>query len=314
VATARAVVPVLPGCLRESARRRPVPLVQALRPRQWPKNVLVLAAPVAAGVLFQPIALARSIATFWLFVAASSATYLVNDIADRDADRLHPVKRLRPVASGRLKAGAAAVAAATLAVVSVAGAFALAAGLGLVVLFYLAISTAYTLSLKRVPVVELACVGSGFALRAIAGGTAAGVPISPWFLMVASFGALLVVAGKREAETATLGRGGGRHRQALGAYPPGYLRSVRALAMSVTVTTYCLWAFQRAGALRAGERAEDLLWFELSIVPFLLGVLLLELALQKGRGGQPEELALSERGLQFCGLAWVGLLALGIYS
>ena len=155
---------------------------------------------------------------------------------------------------------------------------------------------------------------SGFTLRAVAGGAANHVPISPWFLVMTSFGALLIVAGKRTSEQEVLGDLRGTHRASLTAYPSEFLRGVRMLAMSVSVTTYCLWAFERAGGLNRADRAEDLIWFELSIVPFVLAVLAVELAILKGRGGEPEELALSDRLLQLLGLVWVVLVLCGIYA
>jgi decaprenyl-phosphate phosphoribosyltransferase len=186
--------------------------------------------------------------------------------------------------------------------------------LAAIVIAYLAISLAYSLRLKRVPLVELACVGSGFTLRAVAGGAAAHVTISPWFLVMTSFGALFVVAGKRTSEQAVLGDEQASHRAALAAYPAGFLRAVRVLAMSVTVTTYCLWAFERAAGLRPADLAEDMIWFELSIIPFVLAILAVELAISRGRGGEPEELALSDHLLQFFGVAWIVLLVCGIYA
>lgn len=288
-------------------------LVTALRPRQWPKNVLVFAAPVASGAILRGGPLTRTFAVFWVFVAASAATYLINDVTDREADRLHRVKSQRPVASGRLGVRAALSAASVLAAGSVVGASLLAPVLGLVVASYLAVSTAYTVFLKRVAVIELACVASGFTLRAVAGGAAARVALSPWFLVMVSFGALFVVAGKRRTEQVALGKAKTVHRLSLGAYPAEFLGNVRVLAMSVTLTTYCLWAFQRASDLALG-RGPHLVWFELSIVPFVLAVLLVELAVQRGRGGEPEELALSDRALQLCGLAWATLAVIGIYA
>jgi decaprenyl-phosphate phosphoribosyltransferase len=278
--------------------------LRATRPRQWTKNLLVFAAPIV-----------RSVVAFFAFVAASASTYLVNDVVDRENDQLHPVKKNRPVASGQVSVGLALWSAAGLASVALVTA-ALVSGAALVgvITAYLAISVLYSVTLKRVPLVELACVAAGFALRAVAGGAVAHVTISPWFLMVASFGSLLIVAGKRSVEQAVLKDRGGLHRSALAAYPAAFLRSVRMLAMSVTVTTYCLWAFERAGRLGLSDRAEDIVWFELSIIPFVLAVLVVELAIEQGRGGEPEELALSDRGLQMLGLAWLGLLMCGIYA
>jgi decaprenyl-phosphate phosphoribosyltransferase len=289
--------------------------LRATRPRQWTKNLLVFAAPAAAGSMTQPSVIVRSVVAFFAFVAASASTYLVNDVVDRENDQLHPVKKNRPVASGQVSVGLALWSAAGLASVALVTA-ALVSGAALVgvITAYLAISVLYSVTLKRVPLVELACVAAGFALRAVAGGAVAHVTISPWFLMVASFGSLLIVAGKRSVEQAVLKDRGGLHRSALAAYPAAFLRSVRMLAMSVTVTTYCLWAFERAGRLGLSDRAEDIVWFELSIIPFVLAVLVVELAIEQGRGGEPEELALSDRGLQMLGLAWLGLLMCGIYA
>lgn len=295
--------------------RRTLALLRATRPRQWTKNLLVLAAPTAAGSIDQPRVISHSVEAFFIFVAASASTYLLNDVVDRRKDRLHPVKKSRPVASGELPVRLALWAAVLLATAALgAAALAFGAALVLVVTAYLVVSVSYSLALKRVPLVELACVASGFALRAVAGGAVARVPISPWFLMVASFGSLLLVAGKRSVEQSVMKDEGGLHRSALAAYPAAFLRSARMLAMSVTVTTYCLWAFERAGRLGPVERAEDIVWFELSIIPFVLAILVVELAVEQNRGGEPEELALGDRGLQVLGLAWLALLICGIYA
>lgn len=306
------VAPPRPGTRR---LRRAAALLEAARPRQWLKNVLLLAAPAAAGVLFRPAVLGRTAAAFCLLVAASAATYLVNDVVDRERDRQHPVKCRRPVASGRLQPPLALAAAAVLAGVALLGAAGVGgARLAATVGAYLVVSVAYSLWLKGIPLVELACVASGFTLRAVAGGAAAHVPVSPWFLVMTSFGALLVVAGKRTAEQQALGAAQTAHRTCLAAYPPEFLRGVRALAMSVTVTTYCLWVFARAALLERSDHGEDLIWFQLSIIPFVLAVLALELAIRGGRAGAPEDLALSDRMLQVLGAAWAVLLLCGVYA
>jgi decaprenyl-phosphate phosphoribosyltransferase len=298
-----------------TGRSRPMALLSATRPRQWTKNLLVFAAPTAAGSIVHPGVVGRSVVAALAFVAASAATYLVNDVVDRPNDRLHPVKRRRPIASGQLSVGLALATAAGLATLAlVTAALMFGTALAGIITAYLVVSVCYSLVLKRLPLVELACVAAGFALRAVAGGAVAHVTISPWFLMVASFGSLLIVAGKRSVELSVMKEQGELHRSALAAYPAAFLRSVRMLAMSVTVTTYCLWAFERAGRLGPVERAEDIVWFELSIIPFVLAVLLVELAIEQGRGGEPEELALSDRGLQVLGLAWLALLICGIYA
>jgi decaprenyl-phosphate phosphoribosyltransferase len=305
----------MPAATHRARRQRPMglELLSSMRPRQWAKNLLVFAAPAAAAVLPNAGVFGRTIAAFFVFVGASAATYLVNDVIDRKNDALHPVKRHRPIASGRVPVPLALGTAAVLATASLADAAVVALPLAGVVAAYLAISFAYSLFLKHVPIVELACVASGFALRAVAGGAAAHVPISPWFLVMTSFGALLIVAGKRSTEQQVLGKQQGHHRIALTAYPPDFLRSVRRLSMAVAVMTYCLWAFERASHLHAAGRHANLVWFELSVVPFVLAVLAVELAIMKGRGGEPEELAMSDRLLQILGLVWLGLVLVGIY-
>jgi decaprenyl-phosphate phosphoribosyltransferase len=287
-------------------------LWRTARPRQWTKNVLVFAAPGAAGVLSHGHDVLRAAATFGVFCLVASGTYFVNDSLDADSDRHHPTKRLRPVAAGELSVPMASVTGVVAQVGAVGLAWALAGWrLALVIALYAAFSMSYSLRLKHVPVIELACVSSGFVLRAIAGGIATGVPLSDWFLIVASFGSLLVVAGKRSAEHTDLGQDRASHRRALSSYPAPFLRSVRLIAASVTLSAYCLWAFERSRQEVAHHPHP--LWFELSIVPVVLAVLHLELRFESGHGDAPEELALHDRLLQGLGLVWVVLFAIGVY-
>jgi decaprenyl-phosphate phosphoribosyltransferase len=287
-------------------------LVRIARPRQWIKNLLVFAAPGAAGVLSHGDTLAKAAAAAGIFCVASSGTYFLNDVIDADADRHHPVKRRRPVAAGEVAAPVAVAVGAVLLVAAIGLAFWLAGGrLALVVGIYEAIAVAYSLRLKREPVLDLACVSAGYVLRAIAGGVATGVPLSNWFVIVSSFGALLVVAGKRSGERAELGDMAALHRPALNAYPVPFLRTVRLLSASVTVTAYCLWAFERSAQAGHGHHA---IWFQLSIVPFVLALLHVELRFERGQGGAPEELALHDHLLQALGLVWVVLFAVGVYA
>lgn len=286
-------------------------LVRVARPRQWIKNILVFAAPGAAGVLTHGHVAALAAGAFGVFTLAAAGTYFVNDTMDAAADRLHPTKRLRPVAAGQVPAALAAAVGAVLLALAVGLGYALAgAHLAVVIAVYVGISVAYSLRLKHEPVIDLACVASGFILRAIAGGVATGVRLSDWFIIVASFGALLVVTGKRSAEHSGLGEARADHRRTLGAYPAVFLRSVRLLAAAVTMSAYCLWAFERATAVRHSHP----LWYELSIVPVVLALLHLELLFETGHGAAPEDLALGDRTLQVLGLVWLGLFAAGIYG
>lgn len=290
-------------------------LLRATRPRQWIKNILVFAAPAAAGSIGQPAILGRSAAAAGLFLAAAAGTYLVNDVLDAEADRVHPVKRTRPIAAGDVSPATALTTAAVLLVGALLGAGTLAgAPLVEVIGAYVAITLAYSAWLKRMAVVELACVASGFVLRAVAGGAAAHLAISPWFLTVTSGGALLLVAGKRTAELRALGARGASHRPVLAAYPEAFLRFVRAVAATVTITSYGLWAFDRANHLGDIRPDTDDVVLRLSIVPFVVAILVVELALERGEGGAPEELAFSHRTLQVLGAACLGLVLIGIYA
>jgi decaprenyl-phosphate phosphoribosyltransferase len=221
------------------------------------------------------------------------------------------VKRARPVAAGVVPARLAAGSGALLIAAGI-GAAGWMAGwpLALVMSAYAGLSVCYSLRLKQVAVVELACVAGGFVLRAIAGGVATSVHLSNWFLIVASFASLFVVAGKRSAEQAAQGHG--VHRPVLEEYPPTFLRSVRLLSATVTVAAYCLWAFERSAQSVAGHHHP--IWFQLSIVPLVLAVLLLELRFERGQGAAPEELALGDRTLQVLGLLWLALFAIGVYA
>jgi len=282
-------------------------LLRTARPKQWAKNVLVFAAPGAAGVLTEADELGRTLAAFVAFCLAASGTYFLNDALDADADRRHPTKRNRPVAAGHVSDGLAK----TMAVVLVLAALAVAAPfnsgkLALVVGGYIVITVAYSLWLKHEPVVDLGAVAAGFVLRAIAGGVATDVPLSDWFLIVAGAGSLFIVTGKRHAEQVELGDASAGHRSTLAQYPSAYLNYVRAVTSGVAITAYCLWAFENAAAVG------DVFWFRLSIVPFVAGVLRYALVVEQGAGGAPEEIVLGDRVLQLFGLMWVAAFAVGV--
>jgi decaprenyl-phosphate phosphoribosyltransferase len=311
-----ALTPMVDGGHHEGADRRPQRaawgLVRTARPRQWVKNALVYAAPLAGGDLFRGSTALRASGAFGIFCLAAAGTYFLNDTMDAEADRHHPTKRLRPVAAGIVRAPLALAIASVLLATSVGLAWWLAGGrLALVIAIYASVSAAYSIRLKHEPVIDLFCVASGFVLRAIAGGIATDVRLSNWFLIVASFGSLMVVTGKRSAEHTDLGELRVAHRPSLGAYTPAFLRSVRLIAAGVTLSAYCQWAFERAGQLTRGHHP---IWFELSIIPFVMVVLHLELRFEWGQGDVPEDLALRDRTLQLLGVAWVTLFAIGVYS
>jgi len=288
-------------------------IVRTMRPLQWTKSLLVFVAPAAAGVLDHRIQALRALAVFGIFCVAASGTYLVNDVVDAEADRRHPEKRQRPVARGALSPILTVQIGVVLTAAALVSAWFLNGWrLVLVVGLYAAISVAYTIRLKREPVVELAAVASGFVLRAIAGGVATHVPLSNWFLVVTSFGALFVATGKRAAEHLRLGEDRAQHRAVLAMYSPSFLRSTLMLTASVTVTAYCLWAFEPAGlALQAGRH---FVWIQLTVVPLVLGVLYVLWLFDSGRGGAPEDLVLHDHFLQVLGVLWLALFSIGLYG
>ena len=290
-------------------------LLRLARPRQWVKNLLVFVAPAAAGSLLHGGVIGKAFAVFGIFCLAASGTYFINDAIDAPADRLHPVKRMRPVASGEVPARFALAVGATMVAAAIGLAGWLAGGeLAGVMAIYGAVNVAYSLGLRNEPIVDLALVSAGFVLRAIAGGVATGVPLSDWFLIVASFGSLLVVTGKRSGEQVLLSNHGTDHatvRETLGLYTPSFLRTALTLSAAVTVTAYCLWSFERAAEIHRGHHP---IWFQLTIIPFVLGLLHVLRLLDSGAGAAPEDLALHDRRLQVYGLCWVVLFAIGIYA
>jgi decaprenyl-phosphate phosphoribosyltransferase len=282
-------------------------LILACRPGQWPKNVLVILAPVAAGVLVDRGVILATAVAFASFCLASSAGYLVNDAADLALDREHPVKRSRPIASGAVAPRVAWALAAVLAVTSVVIAIPIEGGLlAVVVLVYLATTISYSLALKHVAVVELGMVAAGFLLRAIAGGVAAGVHLSTWFLVVTGFGALFIVTCKRLAEIRDATAPAESRRPVLREYTEPFLGHVMTLAAAVTVTTYCLWAFERAA-----EQARE--WpYLLSVAPLVLAMLRYALLVERGAGAAPEEILLRDRVMLALFGAWAALFLIGV--
>ena len=297
--TAEATVP---------SRSLPVALVVALRPKQWVKNILVFAAPLAAGSLFAPDVLVPTLAAFVAFCLISSATYLVNDARDAEVDRAHPVKRARPIAAGQLPVGAAYAAAIVLAVASLAISWIVSVALLGIVVAYAVFTLAYSLGLKHEPVVELALLSMGFLLRAIAGGAASVLPISPWFLIVAGFGSLFMAAGKRFSELTRSTNDDSVGRKSLEGYTPSYLRFVWGAAASVAITAYCLWAFE----VGLGEASVP--WSEWSVLPFVLAILRYAIDIDKGEAEAPDEVVLHDRVLLILGVAWLVLFGLGAWG
>lgn len=283
-------------------------VLKTMRPRQWVKNVLVLAAPFAAGDLLMPGIAPKLAIAFVAFSLAASGIYLVNDAKDVEADRVHPTKRNRPIAAGIVPAGLAVGVAVVLLLGSLALALLASVQLAALLTVYVVVQLAYCFWLKHQPVLDICIVASGFLMRAIAGGAATGIALSQWFLLVAGFGSLFMVAGKRYAEMMLAERTGAKIRKSLEAYSASYLRFVWGLSATVLITTYCLWAFE------IRETENNPVWAAVSIVPFVVAVLRYSVDVDSGSGGEPEEIALGDRVLQVLALLWVGTLTVAVYA
>ncbi|HEX8972068.1 decaprenyl-phosphate phosphoribosyltransferase [Oryzihumus sp.] len=285
-------------------------LVRTARPQQWTKNILVLVAPAAAGVLLQPERLAAALTAGAAFCLASSGVYFINDVRDVRADRLHPQKCRRPVAAGVVPVPTALAAGVILLLCALGVSAAVSSALVLVLLTYEVVQVTYCLGLKDQPVLELVSVASGFLLRAVAGGVAVAVPLSPWFLVTAGFGSLFMAAGKRYAEAQLVGRTGLAVRPVLRHYTLTYLRFVWTLAAGVLVTTYSLWAF----SVHDLSDREQSTWNVVSIIPFVTAVLRYAVNVDSGEAGEPEQIALHDRVLLLLGVLWAAALGASVYG
>jgi decaprenyl-phosphate phosphoribosyltransferase len=275
-------------------------VVKAVRPRQWVKNLLVFAAPLAAlggpDTYDYRTVLGRVSVAFVVFCMAASSIYLVNDARDVEADRAHPTKRFRPIAAGVLPVGIAYGIAAALAAGCLAISWWLTPQLAAVMAVYLVIQLAYCFGLKHQAVLDISILSSGFLIRAIAGGVAGGLPLSQWFVM--AFGSLFMAAGKRFAELHLAERTGAKIRKSLENYTSTYLTFVWTLSATAVVLCYGLWAFERDGNHPS--------WFVISMIPFTVAILRYAVDVDGGLAGEPEEIALRDRVLQLLALAWIG--------
>jgi decaprenyl-phosphate phosphoribosyltransferase len=278
-------------------------LLRACRPRQWTKNLLVLAAPCAAGLIDRPLVAAQVAGAFAVLCLVSSATYLVNDVRDREQDRLHPRKRSRPVAAGELSPRAALTFAAAFALIGLVAATAIAPALAAVALGYLLLTASYSLWWRRVIVADILAIAGGFVLRALAGGAATDIYLSRWFLIVTASCAVFLVAAKRYAELREH-VGSGPARATLEHYSTLGLRLTLVAAAAIGGIAYVSWAFTRPGHVA---------WYALSVVPFLLWLARYASLVGAGAGQAPEELILRDRTLLALGVAWAFLFLGGVY-
>jgi len=275
-------------------------LLVSLRPDQWHKNLIVFAALIFAVKLLDPAALARATAAFLIFCAVSSVVYLINDVADRDQDRQHPVKRLRPIASGELSPGTALTFAAVLGAAALAIAFWLRPAFGVAAAAYLALFVVYTGSLKHIVVLDVMTIAIGFVLRAVAGGLVIDVHISNWLLVCTMLGALFLGLAKRRHEMTLLTEGAGGHRKILEEYDTYLLDQMIGVVAAATMVAYIIYCASPETRAYFGTE-----WMVLT-TPFPIYGLFryLYLVHRKAGGGNPSDLMLNDRPLLACVLLW----------
>jgi decaprenyl-phosphate phosphoribosyltransferase len=282
-------------------------VLRTARPRQWPKNLLVFAAPLAGASLGRHDGLLYALAAAVAFGFASAAVYFVNDVVDAERDRLHPRKRYRPVASGALPKRHAVVLGAVFATIGLAVGLLIAEPLlSATVAGYLALSFLYSLVLKNIPVVEVMFVASGFLLRVLGGAAATHVPPSGWFLLVCSLGAFGVAIAKRYTELTSLGAEAIRHRPVLRFYQPAQLRIAQIAVGAGMIAAYVAWA--------AGEHSGARIWHLASALPLALALVRFGYLTGRRTAAAVEDLIMRDIPMLACELSWLALFVTGLYQ
>lgn len=285
-------------------------LVRSLRPAQWTKNLIVFAALIFGERLLDPVSLFQASTAFVVFCALSGVVYLINDVADREADGLHPVKKHRPIASGQLPVGVALGTAAILAALALAAAFWLRPLLGVLASTYLGMLVLYSGPLKHIVIIDVLTIAMGFVLRAAAGAVAISVAISHWLYVLTILLALFLALSKRRHELVLLAEGATGHRRILQEYSPYLLDQMISVATASTIVAYAFYTVSPDTVAKFGT---DRLVLTL---PFpLYGIFrYLYLVHQKEGGGSPAEMLLADRPLLACVGLWAAAVAAIIYG
>jgi 4-hydroxybenzoate polyprenyltransferase len=310
------VIPVAPPAGGVSGRSLPASLLASLRPEQWTKNVVVF-----AGLLFgmgdrtlqvplaEPRALARTVLAFIVFCGLSGIVYLINDVADREADRRHPLKARRPIACGDLSPGVALASAAILATGVLGVAFWLGVPFGIVSVAYVALLAAYSKQLKHVVILDVMTLAIGFVLRAVAGAVVIGVPISHWLLVCTILLALFLALSKRRHELVLLADAAVEHRRILGEYSPYLLDQMIGVVTASTLIAYIFYTISPETQQKFGTQ-----WLGLTIPFPLYGIFrYLYLVHRKEGGGSPTAMLMNDRPLLACVALWAIAVVVIIY-
>jgi decaprenyl-phosphate phosphoribosyltransferase len=278
-----------------------------MRPRQWIKNLLIVAAAGAAGALGHDDVPGRLTLTFAAFCLISGGVYALNDVHDRRDDRLHPVKCRRPVAAGALSPAAAVIFGLCLIALGVLVCVALRPLLAVVALGYVALTLSYTFVWREKVVLDVVAISGGFVLRAVAGGVAAPVTLSRWFLVVVSAASVLLAVGKRHAEMRRTRASGARPRTVIAHYSPRLLIVLLLTSATTALFAYIMWAL-------AIPTVNGIPWRLLTVVPFALCLVRYGTLVRRGAGESPEDLILSDHPLAFAGVVWLIIFALGVHA
>jgi 4-hydroxybenzoate polyprenyltransferase len=284
-------------------------IVKEMRPTQWTKNVLLFVGLIFSKNLFDPPLIQKAVLGFFSFCCFSSTVYIINDIVDRESDRHHPIKCKRPIASGDLSVAVAVVAAIALAAAGLALAVYLGRQFTIVAVLYLVLLVLYSIALKRVVIVDVLILASGFVLRTIAGVEAIGVTISSWLLTCTIFLALFLGLSKRRHELILLGDKSTDHRKILAEYSPELLDQMIAVATASALISYTLYTVDDDTIAKFGT--SNFIY----TVPFVIfGIFrYLYLIHQKQEGGRPDKLLLTDRPILVNNVLWLVTAAAIIY-
>jgi 4-hydroxybenzoate polyprenyltransferase len=283
-------------------------LIKQLRPKQWAKNAIVFAPLLFSGNVTNHERFEQASLCALAFCAISSSVYILNDLVDIKADRAHPTKCKRPLASGQIPVALAVIMMLALLAGGLVAAFIARPTLDLICLTYLLVNVCYSLKLKNFPIIDILCVASGFVLRAVAGAAAVHVVPSAWFLLCTTFGALFLGLEKRRYETTLLAEKSGQHRKALQSYSPELIKRLESLITPSLLATYSFYTFQST-ASHHGQ------WMMITIPIVLYGVMRYQLISDRGAStGTPEDILWKDRPIQITLMVWVLACTFVIYG
>jgi len=291
-------------------RRQAAHLIRSLRPRQWTKNLLVFAGLIFGEKLGDPRSAGLAAGAFGVFCLLSSTIYLLNDIRDREADRLHPAKAKRPIAAGDLPVSTAAAAVVVLGILALIAAFAISSRFGIAAVAYVVLLSLYSFGLKHVVILDVLVLAGGFVLRALGGALAVNVEFSHWLLLLTLLGALFLGLSKRRAEIVALAGDATNHRRSLAHYSPYLLDQMIGVVTASTLLAYAFYTISDRTVSHFGT--DHLLW----TVPFpLYGIFrYLYLVHQREGGGNPSDTLLEDRPILVCVALWGAMVIAILYG